>query len=176
MKDINISSLHLKTALLYYYRFKRGYLCSDEVYSSYGQKADILVDTGKAIYEIEIKLNKADLYKEKKKTKHKPDNTRYTVNKFSLCVPTELVESAKKWIKEVNPKYGLIEFNTQYYTERKARYNITQWDQCLRFIKKSSNLNKGYNKNLRNKIIKRLPSALCNAYISQIQSMERKNV
>ena len=40
-----MNALLLKTCLLYYYRFKRGYLCSDEVYSTYGQKADILVDT-----------------------------------------------------------------------------------------------------------------------------------
>ncbi len=171
---MNVGALHLKTALLYYYRFKRGYLCSDEVYSTYGQIADVLVDTGKTIYEIEIKTNKSDLYKEKKKAKHKPDNTRYTVNKFSLCVPTELIPFAKKWIEEVNPKYGLIEFNTQYYTERKARYNITQWDKCLRVIKSATKLHKEYNVRLRNNIIKRIPSALCNAYIDILEGIDQR--
>ncbi len=167
-----MNTLLLKTSLLYYYRFKRGYLCVDECYSTYGQIADVLVDSGKNIYEIEIKTNKSDLNQEKNKAKHKPDNTRYTVNKFYLCVPTELVKSAKKWIEEVNPKYGLIEFNTQYYTERKARYNITHWDKCLRVIKSATKLHKEYNVRLRNNIIKRLPSALCNAYIDLL---ERKN-
>lgn len=167
----NITSLHLKTALLYYYRFKRGYLCVDECYSGCREKADILIDTKKAIYEIEIKLNKADLYKEKKKKKHKVDSFR-GANKFYLCVPSDLVSFTQKWIQEVNPKYGLIEFNTQYYTERKARYNITHWDKCLRVIKSATKLHKEYNVRLRNNIIKRLPSALCNAYIDLL---ERKN-
>jgi len=169
-----IGALHLKTSLLYYYRFKRGYLCSDEVYSTYGQIADILVDTGKSIYEIEIKTNKADLYKEKKKAKHKPDNTRYTVNKFSLCVPTELVQSAKKWIQEVNPKYGLIEFDTQRYKEYKLRYTVNRYDIFLKFIKKACILNKEYNVNHRKKIIKRLPSALCNAYIDILEGIDQR--
>ncbi len=169
----NISSLHLKTALLYYYRFKRGYLCSDEVYSGCREKADILIDTKKAIYEIEIKTNKSDLYKEKKKKKHKVDFFR-GANKFYLCVPSDLIPFTQKWIQEVNPKYGLIEFNTQYYTERKARYNITQWDKCLRFKKQALNLHKGYNIRLRQNIIKRLSSALCNAYIDILEAIDQR--
>ena len=169
----NITSLHLKTALLYYYRFKRGYLCVDECYSGCREKADVLIDTGKAIFEVEIKLNKADLYKEKKKKKHKIDSFR-GANNFYLCVPTELVEFTKKWIKEVNPKYGLIEFNIQYYTERKARYGITHWDKCLRFRKKASKLHNKYNSHLRQNIIKRLPSAIVNAYINILEGIDQR--
>ncbi len=172
-------ALLLKTSLLYYYRFKRGYLCSDEVYSTYGQKADILIDTGKSVYEIEIKTNKADLYKEKKKAKHKNadevySTSRYTVNKFSLCVPSDLVPFAKKWIQEVNPKYGLIEFDTQRYKEYKLRYTINRYDIFLKFIKKACILNKEYNVNHRKKIIKRLPSALCNAYIDILEGIDQR--
>lgn len=169
----NISSLHLKTSLLYYFRFKRGYLCSDEVYSGCREKADILIDTKKAIFEIEIKLNKADLYKEKKKKKHKVSSFR-GANKFYLCVPTHLVSFTLEWIKEVDSRYGLIEFNTSYYIERKARYNITQWDKCLRFRKKATRLHNKYNIHLRQNIIKRLSSALCNAYIDLLESIEQK--
>lgn len=183
LKMLNISSLHLKTALLYYYRFKRQYIVVDECYSNFNEIADILVDTGKNIYEIEIKLSKSDLNQEKRKKKHqeyeegwKKSQKIKGANKFYICVPTELIPYAEKWIQEINPKYGLIEFNTQYYIERKARYNITEWDKCLRFIKKASRIHSGYNKKLRRNIIERLPSALCNAYINQIQSMERKNV
>jgi len=170
-----MNALILKTCLLYYYRFKRGYLCSDEVYSTYGQKADILVDTKKNIYEIEIKTNKADLRQEKKKAKHKAENN-YTVNQFYLCVPTELIEYAMKWIQEVNPKYGLIEFDTQRYKEYKLRYTIRRYDIFLKFIKKASSLNKKYNVNHRKKIIKRLPSALCNAYIDLLEGIQQKEL
>lgn len=169
----NISSLHLKTSLLYYFRFKRGYLCCDEVYSGCREKADILIDTKKSIYEIEIKTNKADLYKEKKKKKHKVDSFR-GANKFYLCVPTNLVPFALKWIQDVNPKYGLIQFDTQYYIERKARYNITHWDKCLRFRKQALNLHKEYNIILRQNMIKRLPSALCNAYIDILEGIDQR--
>ncbi len=172
---MSVGALHLKTALLYYYRFKRGYLCVDECYSGCREKADILIDTGKAIFEVEIKLNKADLYKEKKKKKHKADSFR-GANNFYLCVPTELVEFTKKWIKEVNPKYGLIEFNSQYYIERKARYGITHWDKCLRFKIRARQLHTEYNKRLKNNIIKRLPSALVNAYISRLNSIDIRNM
>ena len=174
IKMNNISSLHLKTSLLYYFRFKRGYLCVTECYSGCCEKADVLIDTNKSIIEVEIKLNKADLYKEKKKNKHKVDSFR-GANKFYLCVPTHLVSFTLKWIQEINPKYGLIEFNTQYYIERKARYNITEWDKCLRFIKKASSLHTNYNQYLRRNIIKRLPSALCNCYIKLIESIDKKD-
>lgn len=171
----NITSLHLKTSLLYYYRFKRQYLVVDEVYSVCREKADILIDTKKAIFEIEIKINKGDLYKEKKKRKHKLDpELKCGANNFYLCVPTDLISFAKKWIKEVNPKYGLIEFNTQYYIERKARYNITQWDKCLRFRKKALKLHNKYNIGLKQNIIKRLPSALVNAYIDLLEGIDQR--
>ena len=177
----NISSLHLKTALLYYYRFKRGYLCVDECYSNFHEIADVLVDTGKNIYEIEIKTSKTDLNNEKRKRKHNEPKTGWETtqktkgaNRFYIFVPTELISYAEKWIEKVNPKYGLIEFNTQYYTERKARYGFTHWDKCLRFKIRAKQLHTEYNKGLRNNIIKRLPSALVNAYINQIQSKDKK--
>lgn len=171
----DITSLHLKTALLYYYRFKKQYMVVDEVYSICHEKADILIDTKKAIYEIEIKLNKADLRAEKKKKKHNFKNLKQLgANQFYICTPTYLVSYALEWIKEINPKYGLIEFNTQYYIERKARYNITEWDKCLRFRKKASRLHNKYNVHLRKNIIKRLSSALVNAYIDMLEGIDQR--
>lgn len=174
MNTKSITSLHLKTSLLYYYRFKKGFLCTDECYSVCREKADILVDTGKEIYEIEIKLNKADLCKEKKKKKHRlePFKSNKGANHFYLCVPSNLVDYTKKWIKEVNPKYGLIEFDTQYYTEFKSRYKITEWNIFLRFRKRAISLHSEYNKYLRKNIIKRLSSALCNAYIDLLENID----
>ena len=169
---VNISSLHLKTSLLYYYRFKRQFIVTDECYSGL-EIADILVDTGKAIYEIEIKINKADLYKEKKKKKHKLEIFK-GANQFSLCVPTDLVPFALKWIKEVNSKYGLIEFRTKYYNEMKLRYTRFPWDECLLFKKKALKLHSNYNIRLRQNIIQRLPSALINAYINILEGIDQR--
>jgi len=54
-----ITSTHLKSALLHYCRFKRQWICADEVTS--GQFiADVLIDTGKFTIEIEIKISKSD--------------------------------------------------------------------------------------------------------------------
>lgn len=171
---MDITALHLKTSLLYFYRFKKRYLCVDEVYSTCREKADVLVDTGKAIYEIEIKLNKADIRKEKKKKKHKLDPEKQLgANHFYLCVPTELIDYTKKWIKEVNPKYGLIEFDEQRYIEFKSRYIVTDWNIFLKFRKRATNLHTRYNKHLRKSIIKRLSSAVVNAYIDLLQGINR---
>ncbi len=174
---INITSLHLKTALMCYYRFKRQCLVADEIYSSFNEIADVLVDTGKEIYEIEIKISKSDLNAEKKKSKHKNSvdekwlkRRERGANKFYLCVPTELIPYAEEWIQEVNPKYGLIGFNTERYIKRNY-----DWDQYRFFVKKASLLHKNYNKKLRDRIISRLGSISCNAYIKQIELMEEKN-
>ncbi len=176
-KIINITSLHLKTALLYYYRFKRQYICVDECSSNFGEVADVLVDTGKNIYEIEIKTSKADLSKEKSKRKHNKPKTDWEANQkvkganqFYICVPTDLIPSAEKWIEEINPKYGLIEFNTERY--KKSGF---YWNELLHFKKRASMLNENYNQNIHKKIIKRLSSALCNAYINNIQLIKRRN-
>lgn len=169
----NISSLHLKTALLYYYRFKRQYTCVDEVCSSFNEIADILVDTGKEIYEIEIKISKSDLNAEKKKQKHMKSDMG-GANKFYLCVPTELIPYAEKWIQEVNPKYGLIGFASESYKKDREQYgDYNKWDTYRFFVKQASSLHKNYNKKLKDRIISRLGSALCNAYINQIEMMER---
>lgn len=179
---INITSLHLKTALMCYYRFKRQYLVADEIYSCFNEIADVLVDTGKEIYEIEIKISRSDLNAEKKKSKHKNSDKldekwikrrERGANKFYICVPTELIPYAEKWIQEVNPKYGLIGFSTKRYMNRNNRHR--DWDQYRFFVKKASLLHKNYNKKLRDKIISRLGSISCNSYIKQIQMIEKNN-
>lgn len=169
---IKITSLHLKTALLYYYRFKRGYLVCDEVYTANREKADILVDAKKEFYEIEIKTSKSDLRAEKKKKKHK-ESAKPGANKFYICVPTSLVPYAEKWIEEINPRYGLIEFDEERY-EKQKKFLRTKWDLFLHFRKHASALHGDYNKRLKQKIIKRLPSALYNAYINLIELIEKK--
>ena len=53
MKDYKVTAFDLKLGLLQYFRFKRGWVCVDEF-----RGADIIVDTGKDIIEIETKITK----------------------------------------------------------------------------------------------------------------------
>ena len=108
---MEIHSGHLKTALLAYYRFRNRNICADEVFN-----ADVLVDNGKQIIEVECKISKSDLKADIKKEKHKlwkqePLTRHYIPNKFYICVPTELVDEALKWTEENNSNYGVIEFS-----------------------------------------------------------------
>lgn len=87
------------------------------------ETCDILVldKKGYAI-DIEVKLSKQDLWQgEAKKKKHQvyldscsPKITQ-TPNFFYVCVPTALVEEAKSWVGQGNPRYGVIEFCTNTY-------------------------------------------------------------
>lgn len=160
-----ISSFNIKCALLNYFRFERQYICVDECFSGFREYADVLVDTGKAFREIEIKTSKADLLKDKKKKKHdiykgkhkfyKPE---WGVNYFYICVPRELKEYAEKWIEEVNPKYGLI-----IYWQVDIGYKDVKADKLL-ICRTPRKLHSGYNEKLKLSMVKRLSSALANAY------------
>jgi hypothetical protein len=177
---IEIGALHLKTALLYYYRFKRQYVCVDECHSCFGEIADILVDTKKHHYEIEIKISKGDLNAEKKKMKHKySEDEKWTkrhnngANKFYLCVPTDLIPYTKKWIQEINPKYGLIEFDINLYQKHIDNKRGYWLDKYICIRKNASMLHKNYNKHLSRNMSKRLSSALINAYTHNMNLIER---
>ena len=166
---------------MYYYRFKRHYSVVDECYTCFREIADILVDTKKHHYEIEIKTSKSDLNAEKKKSKHKYSEDEKWIkkhnngaNKFYLCVPTELIPYAEKWIEEINKKYGLIEFDTNLYQKHIENNRGKWWDEYIHIRKNASMLHKNYNKHLTRNMIKRLPSALCNAYIKLIELIEKK--
>ena len=53
----SIISSDLKLALMHYYRFNYGFICAEEC-----ANADILVDTGTEIIEVEVKISKQDFY------------------------------------------------------------------------------------------------------------------
>jgi len=156
---MKINSFYIKAALMSYYRFKRGYLCVDECACTNGEISDILVDTGKAIIDIEIKISKSDLIKgEARKTKHNnyksSQDSKFRPNKFYLCVPEELREVAEEWVTETNPKYGIIICSSP----------IVRWghdlENCLQFIKNAQNFNKLYSgEYYKERIAKRLSSA-----------------
>lgn len=153
------NSLIIKTSLMSYFRFKRQWLCVDELKTGYNELADVVVDTGTDVREIEIKCDKYDLWKgEAKKRKH---NTIFfrQINTFYLCVPTELVEEGLKWIEATNSKYGLIEFNSKLLEEN----GYKNWFKYLTFKKRAKTLNPNYH-SLKDKISYRLNSALINCY------------
>ena len=103
-----ITSLDIKIALMEYFRFKRQFICAEEVFCQ--GMADILVDTGSSIIEVEVKISKSDLiHGEAKKPKHNRIS-KYSPNLFYVCVPTDLIQIGKEWVNKVNKKYGIIEY------------------------------------------------------------------
>lgn len=147
---MKLTALHLKCAVMEYYRYTRQCLCVDEVDLGSRGRADVLVDTGSQIHEIEVKVSKYDLNTlEGKKYKH---CAQYQVdksyaNKFSLCVPNYLVDTAKTWIAQTNPKYGLIEYSHGVYNK-------------IRIVKTAKQLNKNYKTVKTRRMYMRLCSSL----------------
>jgi hypothetical protein len=165
---------HIKTSLLSYYRFKRGFLCVDEA-SCAGGLSDVLVDTGKDIIDIEVKISKSDLIRgEAKKSKHKLykicDGKKYSPNKYILCVPEKLKEVAEEWVNDTNKNYGIIIYKAPASGFRFKRLNF---ENNLTTIKKAKSFNSSYNKGHFEKVInKRLSSALINKYQEDIIKFE----
>jgi len=163
----SITSQHLKAALMAYFRFKRQWLCADEVCYGYN-RADLIVITNNGSLEVEIKVNKFDLINgEENKTtgyrfygakKHKHWSINNT-NKFALCVPEDLEEEAQKWIQATNKNYGLFIYldNQRWYKNRI-------------YVKRSAKLLHSETSKVewKDKIIKRLCSARANDLIAKI--------
>ncbi len=142
-----MNSFEIKHALLSYFRYKRQCICATECLDN-----DVMVIAKNGIIlDIEIKVNKYDLWKgEARKSKHKwykINPSKYTANKFYMCVPTELLDEARKWVETTNEKYGIIECSkTRLYPR-----NIT-------IIKKASMLHKFKNEKLPYKVMMRVCS------------------
>lgn len=155
------TAYNIRTCLMYYYRFKRQFPCVGEVATHRREKCDVLVMTKKHMIEIEIKTSKSDLIQgEKRKTKHKVSDSKRVVNKFFVCVPTELVEEAKKWIEKTNPKYGLIEFD--------SKNNNRFYENYIKIIKPAKLLQPKFSEGIKYRLIRRLSSALITEYIGKI--------
>ena len=168
---VEINSYHLKVALMHYYRYKRQFVCCDEVTSFGSEIADILVDTGKYFIEVEIKTSKSDLIAEKKKAKHKKNESGRTslewakcCNYFYLCVPSEIADYAENWIKEVNPKYGLILFNSNHFNKIEELKSNHIFDKYVTTVKRGKKLHDNYSKRLKENMSRRMSSALTLAY------------
>ena len=161
----------IKTALLSYYRYKRGMVCVDEAWCFVGgETCDVLVDSETAFYDVEIKLTKSNLWHgEAKKRKHKvykdPEayylkNQNYP-NYFIICVPTNLYEEAVKWVEATNKNYGIIEFSEDMFqsifiTQARALSCISD---TIWFRKNARKLHTNYSGKLKRVIYRRLSSA-----------------
>jgi hypothetical protein len=158
-----VTSAHLKTALLSYWRFKRQFNCADEVSVCY-TSMDIAVDTGGFLFEVEVKTSKSDLIQgEKRKDKHERYTNigsnlktsyapKYIPNQYFLCVPTELVQVAKEWCDKTNSKYGVLE-----YRDKGNRY---KWEDQIRVARRSKFLHETpITVHQRHEIMQRMSSA-----------------
>jgi len=163
----NVTSTHLKSAVLSHYRFNEHFVVATEVdYGKIGGIADVMVDTGSLIYEVEIKISKQDLLShELKKEKHTYmldpySYIDYLPNKFYLCVPHSMLQEANDFIYDVNPMYGLLE-----YIEG-AEYKITR--ERVKLIKQAGIIHPQYNLGIHNDILQRLSSELCSIYEKKV--------
>ena len=162
-----MNSLEIKHALMYYFRFKRQWICASECLNS-----DVMAITGKDIIEVEVKINKYDLWKgEAKKSKHKKYKNLedsyykyakiYTPTKFYICVPNDLEEEAKKWVVSINDKYGII-----ICTKYRGFYPYS-----ISILKKANRIHNVVNEELSHQIMKRV----CSENIGLIEGILRKN-
>ncbi len=171
----------IKYCLLCYYRFKRSMACADEV-SFYMGRADVFCDSGKATYEIEVKVNKHDLLVNEMKKgfwgkKHEDYKkliwNRLPPNYFILCVPKEMKEIAEKWIEEVNPKYGLTLFDNERWENSEKRRSTWPYNACdyVHIIRSAKKLHKEYRSKKEN-IAKRLSSAYIFKWWSELEKLD----
>jgi len=157
MSEVN-SGL-IKIALLSNYRYKKQQIAADEVGFTLGISDISAYSESGLLTEIEIKTSKSDLWQgEKAKAdKHQIYRTlemsfkglKYPKciipNYFFICVPTALLDEAKKWVLTTNEKYGIIEFQdvkaTNYwiprpedtvYTTRRAK--LLHSEPCLKAL------------------------------------------
>ena len=132
-----ISSEHIKTAVLCWFRFARQYhyVATEIGYWS----ADVAGATPTMLVEVEVKVSKSDFMRDFQKSKHahylkKMSNDptwKYTwaPNKFFFAVPDHLEEFALKHLEETKSPYGLIVVRHEqggHYPVDKAAYVAKQ--------------------------------------------------
>lgn len=141
-----ITALDIKYTLMYYFRFKRQCICATECLNN-----DVMVITDKDVIDVEIKINKYDLWKgEERKFKHKQYKNmssktykNFMGNRFYICIPKYLEDEALKWVKATNDKYGIITYYGKHQTY---------------ITKRAKSLIKGVSKQLEKSIMMRVCS------------------
>ena len=121
----NEKSQQMLIDLMGYFRFKRGFslVCSEF------DGMDLAVIGNETYIEVEIKISKSDLLRDKKKDKHRSyreprslHNYWSAPNKFYYAVPPEMVEYTESFIAELNPKYGIIRVtSTEVFMAKSAK-------------------------------------------------------
>ena len=163
-----VTSFELKLALLDYFRFERQWIAVDEF-----RGADVIADTGTKVIEVETKITKNDLTNgEKYKVlKHlaysngKPYR-RCHPNEYYFCVPWSLVNVAHEVVEAMNPKYGIIIFDSERLLADIGRgYCHKKLSKYLCVVRKAKKLHTGYPKGQQRLIAKRASSKL----ITQMQ-------
>ena len=166
--EVKITSDIIKTSLLSYYRFKRQMIAVDEAQSCVScESCDVLVYDNYYFHDVEVKISKSDMFiGEAKKHKHIsyrnaiPDLKKYSFpNYFLICVPTELVEEARKWVNETNKNYGILEFLSNNIESTINNYNIRQLENRIRCIKRPKLIHSNKSSKLEEILYKRLSSA-----------------
>ena len=144
-----MTSLEIKYAVMYYFRFKRQWICASECLQN-----DVMAIAGNEIIEVEIKISKYDLWKgEAKKYKHKILSNSASPhwrllnmpNKFYICIPISLEEEAKKWVEQTNKKYGIIRYNPN------CHYNF-----AISIAKIAQVVKEGFDESLKEKVMRRV--------------------
>lgn len=178
--DYHFTSFDLKLALLQYFRFVHQYICVDEF-----RGADVIVDTGKEIIEIEVKIAKGDLVNGEKAKflKHSSyaegrQYHRNHPNKYYFCVPESLVPNVLHWIQEHNDKYGVIAFDGERL-QRCIQENKIHWpnnNYFLRIVKTARKLHEEYDDKLRYRIGKRVTSRIANLMLDQFKGRLNESI
>ena len=169
-----LSSFDLKLALMEKYRFSKQHVVAEEC-----NDCDILTDDGLLITEIEVKMSKSDLKAESKKMlfrklKHdlyKTSKAWMVPNKFYFCVPSNLIEFAKEYAKELNPKYGVIEFDEKFL-DRLPNRRYSNHESSVMVVKRAGKLHEKYNLKYARKIALRA----CTKSISLMQDVYKRKL
>lgn len=169
-----VTSFELKLALLEYYRFGSQCVAVDEF-----NGADVIADTGKEIIEIEVKINRSDLiHGELRKLKHHSYRAgrpyaRCHPNKYLFCVPMNLVTTAVEVVANLNPKYGIIAFDTEAFeahVENHAFIPVLRNYLCM--MKRAQKLHTNYDVRQTRLVAKRASAKL----ITLLQQQHKRNV
>jgi len=155
-----MTSKAIKTAVLAYYRFKRGYFVSTETNVSHGIADVLAVSKDRSIsVEIEVKISKADLKNEwtNKATKHsrlQDETNQYGLvpNYFYFAMPESLYNEALNESISLNghTSYGIL---------------IVTDDYQIQIVKQAKRLNKSKNDKLIHNLFLRATSELVNSYL-----------
>lgn len=161
----------IKTAVLSYYRFKRQMKCVDEAWCGVaGEISDVLVESEKGFYDVEIKISKHDLWKGEarkyKHTRYKNSSTiKHGANYFIICVPESLLDEARKWVEEVNPNYGILVFLEDRWNNMCERKLFSRIEELVWVTRSPKRLHDNISPRLAEILIRRL----CSAYITKRQ-------